>query len=53
MAARLSDRVKHFFTTNEFVCFTDLGYALGMMPLACRQSNMRFAMAGIRARRWN
>jgi beta-glucosidase len=30
MAARLSDRVKHFFTTNEFVCFTDLGYALGM-----------------------
>jgi beta-glucosidase len=29
MAKRLSDRVKHFFTTNEFVCFTDLAYALG------------------------
>src|SRR6202043_451897 len=25
----LSDRVEHFFTTNEFVCFTDLGYKEG------------------------
>lgn len=25
----LSDRVGHFFTTNEFVCFTDLGYKEG------------------------
>jgi beta-glucosidase len=24
-----SDRVSHFFTTNEFVCFTDLGYKDG------------------------
>jgi beta-glucosidase len=29
MAKRLSDRVRHFFTINEFVCFTDLGYAVG------------------------
>jgi len=25
----LSDRVSHFFTTNEFVCFTDLSYKTG------------------------
>ncbi len=25
----LGDRVSHFMTTNEFVCFTDLGYAIG------------------------
>jgi beta-glucosidase len=25
----LSDRVHHFMTTNEFVCFTDLGYRNG------------------------
>ena len=25
----LSDRVNHFFTTNEFVCFTDLSYKVG------------------------
>jgi beta-glucosidase len=29
IAKRLSDRVQHFFTTNEFVCFTDLGYKTG------------------------
>ncbi|HEU4654648.1 MAG TPA: GH1 family beta-glucosidase [Steroidobacteraceae bacterium] len=29
MSKRLSDRVHHFFTINEFVCFTDLGYAIG------------------------
>jgi beta-glucosidase len=29
MAKHLSDRVKHFFTTNEFVCFTDLSYKAG------------------------
>lgn len=28
-AGKLSDRVKHFFTTNEFTCFTDLGYRVG------------------------
>jgi beta-glucosidase len=26
----LSDRVPRFFTTNEFACFTDLGYKLGI-----------------------
>jgi len=30
VAKRLSDRVHHFFTTNEFVCFTDLGYRTGV-----------------------
>lgn len=25
----LGDRVKHWMTTNEFVCFTDLGYRVG------------------------
>jgi beta-glucosidase len=29
MAKRLSDRVHQFFTINEFVCFTDLGYSVG------------------------
>jgi beta-glucosidase len=29
MARRLSDRVRHFMTTNEFVCFTDLSYQVG------------------------
>ena len=27
VAGRLSDRVHHFFTTNEFVCIADQGYA--------------------------
>jgi beta-glucosidase len=25
----LGDRVKHWMTTNEFICFTDLGYSIG------------------------
>ena len=29
VAKRLSDRVNHFFTTNELVCFTDLSYKIG------------------------
>jgi beta-glucosidase len=29
ISKRLSDRVQHFFTTNEFVCFSDLGYKTG------------------------
>jgi beta-glucosidase len=29
VSKRLSDRVHHFFTTNEFVCFTDLSYKVG------------------------
>ena len=28
-ARKLSDRVRHFMTTNEFVCFTDLSYQIG------------------------
>jgi beta-glucosidase len=30
VAGRLSDRVRHFFTVNEFVCFTDQGYGSGI-----------------------
>ncbi len=29
ISRELSDRVNHFFTTNEFVCFTDLSYKIG------------------------
>jgi beta-glucosidase len=29
VAGRLSDRVRHFMTTNEIVCFTDLSYKTG------------------------
>jgi beta-glucosidase len=29
VAKHLSDRVHHFFTTNELVCFTDLSYKIG------------------------
>jgi beta-glucosidase len=29
VARRLSDRVRHFMTTNEIVCFTDLGHKIG------------------------
>lgn len=29
VSRQLSDRVQHFMTTNEFVCFTDLGYKVG------------------------
>jgi beta-glucosidase len=29
ISRQLSDRVGHFFTTNEFTCFTDLGYKTG------------------------
>jgi len=29
VAKHLSDRVNYFFTTNEFVCFTDLSYKIG------------------------
>lgn len=30
MAGKLSDRVKHFMTTNEFSCFTDLSHRIGL-----------------------
>jgi beta-glucosidase len=29
VSGKLSDRVSHFFTINEFECFTDLGYKIG------------------------
>ena len=29
VARQLSDRVRHFMTTNEFACFTDLSYRIG------------------------
>lgn len=39
----LGDRVKHWMTTNEFVCFTDLGYRVGQfapgMKLAAGPGN--------------
>ncbi len=40
---KLGDRVHHWMTTNEFVCFTDLGYKIGQfapgMHLAAAQVN--------------
>ncbi len=39
----LSDRVNHFMTTNEFICFTDLGYLEGHfapgLKLSPREAN--------------
>ncbi len=29
VSRNLGDRVKHWMTTNEFICFTDLGYKFG------------------------
>ncbi len=29
VAARLGDRVKHWFTVNEYICFIELGYQYG------------------------
>jgi beta-glucosidase len=41
-ARKLSDRVRHFMTTNEVVCFTDLSYQVGQfapgLKIACRAS---------------
>ena len=43
VSKRLSDRIHHFFTTNEFVCFTDLSYKSGQfapgMKLPAAQVN--------------
>ena len=33
---RLSDRVSHFFTINEFSCFTDLAYGYGVFAPAMK-----------------
>ena len=34
-----SDRVKHFMTTNEFTCFTDLGYRIGQFAPGLKLAN--------------
>ena len=43
MSKRLADRVSHFFTINEFSCFTDLAYGVGVfapgLKLPHRQLN--------------
>jgi beta-glucosidase len=43
VSGKLSDRVKRFMTTNEFVCFTDLGYKVGIfapgLKLEPKQAN--------------
>ncbi len=43
ISKRFSNRVSHFFTTNEFSCFTDLGYRTGSfapgMKLPAAQAN--------------
>ncbi len=43
MAKHLGDRVHHFMTTNEFVCFTDLGYRWGQfapgLKLPAKEAN--------------
>ena len=36
VSKHLSDRVQHFFTTNEFVCFTDLSYKIGQFAPGLR-----------------
>jgi beta-glucosidase len=38
VARQLSDRVRHFFTINEFGCFTDMGYAQGIFAPGRRVS---------------
>ena len=43
ISKHLSDRVHHFMTTNEFTCFTDLGYRIGQfapgLKLSSAQAN--------------
>jgi beta-glucosidase len=39
IARHLSDRVHHFMTTNEFVCFTDLGYRQGRFAPGLKLAN--------------
>ena len=36
VSKRLSDRVSHFFTTNEFVCISDLGHKTGQFAPGLR-----------------
>jgi beta-glucosidase len=42
VAERLSDRVKHFFTINEFGAFVELGYGTGMHAPGVRLPRGRF-----------
>ncbi|HSB27914.1 MAG TPA: GH1 family beta-glucosidase [Pyrinomonadaceae bacterium] len=42
VAERLSDRVKHFFTINEFGAFVELGYRLGIHAPGLKLSPGRF-----------
>ena len=53
---RLSDRVAHYFTINELVCFTDLGYDNGMfapgLQLSRRERN-QVRHHGVLARPWS
>jgi beta-glucosidase len=45
VAEHLSDRVKHFFTTNEFGAFMELGYRMGMHAPGLKLPNGRFNQA--------
>ncbi|HST50414.1 MAG TPA: GH1 family beta-glucosidase [Pyrinomonadaceae bacterium] len=42
VAARLSDRVKHFFTINEFGAFVELGYRVGIHAPGLKLPPARF-----------
>ena len=42
VAERLSDRVKHFFTINEFGAFVELGYSIGIHAPGLRLPPGRF-----------
>jgi beta-glucosidase len=39
MAKHLGDRVHHFMTTNEFICFTDFGYKSGQFAPGLKLSD--------------
>ena len=42
VAGKLSDRVKHFFTTNEFGAFVELGYRIGIHAPGLKLPPARF-----------
>jgi beta-glucosidase len=55
VAAQLSDRVKHFFTINEFSTFVELGHGKGIMAPGFklpRPSSTRFATTPCWATAW-
>ncbi len=45
VAEKLSDRVKHFFTINEFGAFMELGYKIGIHAPGLKLSTGRFNQA--------